>query len=93
MIRIKNKRKLTEDAQEKIDELVNDIIHSIDIDLLSNSEKIIYLKTIIGHSIPKKESLRLEGSGIPNAIKWIVGQTDNKIDNLVNERIERSIKN
>jgi hypothetical protein len=38
---IRNKKHLTEQAQEKIDALCNDILDSIDIDLLSNAEKTV----------------------------------------------------
>ena len=38
---IRNKKELTEQAQEKIDALVNDLIDTIDVDLLSNAEKIV----------------------------------------------------
>ena len=38
-MRISNTKHLTEKAQEKIDALVNDIIDTIDVDLLSNAEK------------------------------------------------------
>lgn len=80
---IRNKKQLTEQAQEKIDALCNDIIDSIDIDLLSNAEKIVYLKTIIGHSIPRKESVSVKTLNAPESIKWLVNQSETKIQNLI----------
>ena len=80
---IRNKKHLTEKAQEKIDALCNDIIDSIDIDLLSNAEKIVYLKTIIGHSIPRKESVSVKTLNAPESIKWLVSQSETKIQNLI----------
>lgn len=68
---IRNKRELTEQAQEKIDALVNDLIDTIDVDLLSNAEKIVYLKTIIGHSVPRKESVSINKLKAPDGVKWL----------------------
>lgn len=87
-MRISNTKHLTEKAQEKIDALVNDIIDTIDVDLLSNAEKIIYLKTIIGHSIPKKESISINKLQAPESVKWLLDQSEQKISGLINERIE-----
>lgn len=80
---IRNKRELTEQAQEKIDALCNDLIDSIDIDLLSNAEKIVYLKTIIGHSIPRKESVSIKTLKAPDSIKWLVNQSETKIQRMI----------
>lgn len=80
---IRNKKQLTEQAQEKIDALCNDILDSIDIDLLSNAEKIIYLKTIIGHSVPRKESISIKQMKAPDSIKWLVNQSEDEIQNLI----------
>lgn len=81
---IRNKKHLTEQAQEKIDELCNDILDSIDIDLLSNAEKIVYLKTVLGHSVPRKESISIKQMKAPDSIKWLANQSDDKIQNLIN---------
>ena len=88
---IRNKKELTEQAQEKIDALVNDLITSIDIDLLSNAEKIVYLKTIIGHSIPRKESVSINKLKAPEGVKWLLDQSETKIQGLINDRVGRYI--
>ena len=80
---IRNKRELTEQAQEKIDALCNDILDSIDIDLLSNAEKIVYLKTILSHSIPRKESISVKQMKAPDSIKWLVNQSETKIERII----------
>ena len=86
-MRIRNKIELTEKAQGKIDALCNDLLDAIDVDLLSNAEKIIYLKTIIGHSVPRKESISIKSLKAPDSIKWLVEQSEDKIEGLINERI------
>lgn len=86
-MRIRNKKELTEQAQEKIDSLCNDLLDTIDVDLLSNAEKIIYLKTILGHSVPRKESVSIKQMKAPESIKWLVEQSEDKIEGLINERI------
>ena len=88
---IRNKRELTEQAQEKIDALVNDLIDTIDVDLLSNAEKIVYLKTIIGHSVPRKESVSINKLKAPDGVKWLLDQSETKIQGLINDRIGRYI--
>lgn len=88
---IRNKRELTEQAQEKIDALVNDLIDTIDVDLLSNAEKIVYLKTIIGHSVPRKESVSMSKLKAPEGVKWLLDQSETKIQGLINDRIGRYI--
>jgi hypothetical protein len=86
-MRIRNKKELTEKAQEKIDSLCNDLLDTIDVDLLSNAEKIIYLKTILGHSVPRKESVSIKQMKAPDSIKWLVEQSEDKIEGMINERI------
>jgi hypothetical protein len=88
---IRNKRELTEQAQEKIDALVNDLIDTIDVDLLSNAEKIVYLKTIIGHSVPRKESVSINKLKAPDGVKWLLDQSETKIQGLINDRVGRYI--
>ena len=88
---IRNKKELTEQAQEKIDALVNDLISTIDVDLLSNAEKIVYLKTIIGHSIPRKESVSINKLKAPDGVKWLLDQSETKIQGLINDRVGRYI--
>jgi hypothetical protein len=86
-MRIRNKIEMSEKAQVKIDALCNDLLDAIDVDLLSNAEKIIYLKTIIGHSVPRKESISIKSVKAPDSIKWLVQQSEDKIEGLINERI------
>ena len=78
------KKSVTEQVQQKLDLLVDELIESIDVDLLSNAEKIVYLKTIIGHSIPKKESVSMKITDAPDAIKWLVNKPESQIESLVN---------
>ena len=42
-MRIRNNIKLTEEAQDKIDALVNDLLSAIDVYFLSNAEKVNYV--------------------------------------------------
>lgn len=91
-MRFNNKVKLTEKAQGKIDALCNDLLDAIDVDLLSNAEKIVYLKTIIAHSVPRKESISIKEMKAPDSIKWLVNQSEEKINGLINERIGGRIK-
>ena len=42
-IRIKNNIRLTEEAQERIDALVNDLLSAIDVYFLSNADKVNYV--------------------------------------------------
>ena len=92
-MRIRNNIKLTEEAQEKIDALVNDLLSAIDVDLLSNAEKIVYLKTILQHSIPKKESVSVNYIKAPDSVKWLLEQSDEKVDNLINGRVKGYLGN
>lgn len=92
-MRIRNNIKLTEEAQDKIDALVNDLLSAIDVDLLSNAEKIVYLKTILQHSIPKKESVSVKHIQAPDAVKWLLEQSDEKVENLINGRVRGYIGN
>ena len=92
-MRISNTKHLTEKAQEKIDALVNDLIDCIDVDLLSNAERIVYLKTIIGHSIPRKESISVSKLKAPESVKWLLDQSEQKIQGLIDDRIERHTGN
>ena len=58
--------------------MVNDLLSGINVDLLSNTEKIVYLKTILQHSIPKKESVSVKHLQAPDSVKWLLEQSDEK---------------
>ena len=61
------------EAKKKIEMLVNHLIDSIDVDLLSDNQKIGYLKAVQQFVMPKMESIKQQTSLISFFIGFLLG--------------------
>ena len=76
------------EAKKKIEMLTNHLLDSIDVDLLSDSQKIAYLKAIQPYIMPRLESVRQTNSfEIEDGLKWLI----DKDEKLIESEIERKL--
>ena len=76
------------EAKKKIEMLTNHLLDSIDVDLLSDSQKIAYLKAIQPYIMPRLESVRQTNSfEIGDSLQWLIDEDEK----LIESEIERKL--
>jgi hypothetical protein len=76
------------EAKKKIEMLTNNLLDSIDVDLLSDSQKIAYLKAIQPYIMPRLESVRQTNSfEIGDGLQWLIDEDEK----LIESEIERKL--
>jgi hypothetical protein len=76
------------EAKKKIEMLTNHLLDSIDVDLLSDSQKIAYLKAIQPYIMPRLESVRQTNSfEIGDGLQWLIDEDEK----LIESEIERKL--
>jgi hypothetical protein len=76
------------EAKKKIELLTNHLLDSIDVDLLSDSQKIAYLKAIQPYIMPRLESVRQTNSfEIGDSLQWLIDEDEK----LIESEIERKL--
>jgi hypothetical protein len=73
--------KEVKEAKKKIEMLVNHLIDSIDVDLLSDSQKIGYLKAVQQFVMPKMESIKQQTSfEVSEGLEWLIESDEKDIE-------------
>lgn len=68
--------------------LLNHLLDAIDVDLLSDSQRIAYLKAIQPFVMPKMESVKQQTSlEIGDNLQWLMDTEEEEIDNEISKRI------
>ena len=81
-------RNEVKEAKKKIEMLTNHLLDSIDVDLLSDSQKIAYLKAIQPYIMPRLESVRQTNSfEIGDGLQWLIDEDEK----LIESEIERKL--
>jgi hypothetical protein len=76
------------EAKKKIEMLTNHLLDSIDVDLLSDTQKIAYLKAIQPYIMPRLESVRQTNSfEIGDGLQWLIDEDEK----LIESEIERKL--
>ena len=76
------------EAKKKIEMLTNHLLDSIDVDLLSDSQKIAYLKAIQPYTMPRLESVRQTNSfEIGDGLQLLIDEDEK----LIESEIERKL--
>ena len=76
------------EAKKKIEMLTNHLLDSIDVDLLSDSQKIAYLKAIQPYIMPRLQSVRQTNSfEIGDGLQWLIDEDEK----LIESEIERKL--
>ena len=69
------------EAKKKIEMLTNHLLESIDVDLLSDNQKICYLKAIQPFVMPKLESIRQQTSiEVSLGLEWLIESDEKDIE-------------
>ena len=80
--------KEVKDAKKKIEMLVNNLIDSIDVDLLSDNQKIGYLKAVQQFVMPKMESIRQQTSfEVSEGLEWLIESDEKDIEKDIHRKL------
>ena len=81
------KRNELKEAKKKIEMLVNHLCDAIDVDLLSDSQKIAYLKAITPYVMPRLESVKQETNlNVSDSLQWLIDEDEADIEAQVNKK-------
>ena len=81
------KRNELKEAKKKIEMLVNHLCDAIDVDLLSDSQKIAYLKAITPYVMPRLESIKQETNlNVSDSLQWLIEEDEAEIEAQVNRK-------
>ena len=76
------------EAKKKIEMLTNHLLESIDVDLLSDIQKIAYLKAIQPFVMPKLESIRQQTSfEVSEGLEWLIESDEKDIEKDIHQRL------
>ena len=80
--------KEVKEAKKKIEMLVNHLIDSIDVDLLSDSQKIGYLKAVQQFVMPKMESIKQQTSfEVSEGLEWLIESDEKDIERDIHRKL------
>ena len=80
--------KEVKEAKKKIEMLVNHLIDSIDVDLLSDSQKIGYLKAVQQFVMPKMESIKQQTSfEVSEGLEWLIDSDEKEIERDIHRKL------
>ena len=76
------------EAKKKIEMLTNHLLDSIDVDLLSDGQKIAYLKAIQPYIMPRLESVRQANSfEISDGLQWLIDEDEKVIESEIERKL------
>ena len=75
------------EAKRKIEMLTNHLLDSIDVDLLSDAQKIAYLKAIQPYVMPRLESVKQETNlNVSDSLQWLIEEDEAEIEAQINKK-------
>jgi len=75
------------EAKKKIEMLTNHLLDSIDVDLLSDVQKIAYLKAIQPYVMPRLESIKQETNlNVSDSLQWLIDEPESEIEAQINKK-------
>ena len=76
------------EAKKKIEMLTNHLLDSIDCDLLSESQKIAYLKALQPFVLPKLESIKQQTSlEVGEGLEWLIESDERDIERDIHRKL------
>ena len=76
------------EAKKKIEMLTNHLLDSIDPDLLSDSQKIAYLKAIQPYIMPRLEAIKQQTSlEVGEGLEWLIESNEKDIEKDIHQRL------
>ena len=80
--------KEVKEAKKKIEMLTNHLLDSIDCDLLSESQKIAYLKALQPFVLPKLESIKQQTSlEVGEGLEWLIDSDEKEIERDIHRKL------
>ena len=80
--------KEVKEEKKKIEMLTNHLLDSIDVDLLSDSQKIAYLKAIQPFVMPRLESIRQQTSlEVSDGLEWLIESSESEVENEIHRKL------
>ena len=80
--------KEVKEAKKKIEMLTNHLLDSIDPDLLSDSQKIAYLKAIQPYIMPRLEAIKQQTSlEVGEGLEWLIESNEKDIERDIHQRL------
>ena len=84
------KRNELTEAKNKIEMLTNHLLDSIDVDLLSDSQKIAYLKAIQPYVMPKLQDIKSSTDfNISDNLNWLIQAGEDEVEELITPKIRK----
>ena len=81
------KRNELKEAKKKIEMLANHLREAIDVDLLSDSQRIAYMKAITPYILPKLESIKQETNlNVSDSLQWLIEEDEADIEAQINKK-------
>ena len=76
------------EAKKKIEMLTNHLLDSIDVDLLSDSQKIAYLKAIQPFVMPRLEAIKQQTSlEVGEGLEWLIDSDEKDIEKDIHRKL------
>lgn len=76
------------EAKKKIEMLTNHLLDSIDVDLLSDSQKIAYLKAIQPFVMPKLQDVKQQTSfEVSESLEWLIESDEKDIESDIHRKL------
>lgn len=76
------------EAKKKIEMLTNHLLESIDVDLLSGSQKIAYLKAIQPFVMPKLQDVKQQTSfEVSESLEWLIECDEKDIEKEIHRKL------
>ena len=80
--------KEVKEAKKKIEMLTNHILDAIDVDLLSDSQRIAYLKAIQPYIMPRLEAIKQQTSlEIGEGLEWLIESEEKDIEKEIHRKL------
>lgn len=81
-------KKDLKEAKQKIEMLVNHLCDTIDVDLLSDVQKVQYFKALAPYVMPRLESVKQETSvQMSENLEWLFEADEKEIDDTIKNKI------
>jgi hypothetical protein len=80
--------KEVKEAKKKIEMLTNHLLDSIDVDLLSDNQKIAYLKAIQPFVMPRLEAIKQQTSlEVGEGLEWLIDSDEKEIERNIHRKL------
>jgi len=76
------------EAKKKIEMLTNHLLESIDVDLLSDIQKIAYLKAIQPFVMPRLEAIKQQTSlELGEGLEWLIDSDEKEVERDIHRKL------